>query len=118
LNGSIFGSTFSTLWPASTNIEAQMVKSFRHIGMASSSARRGNPNSSAQKKADKKAALEVLLGWQRAASLASEGKLTETRCRQIIGEILERTTGENIYDDSIEGFSSTHNTKAFAGGLR
>lgn len=56
------------------------------------------------KKTDRKEALEVALGWQRAARLAREGTLTEMRSRQIIGEILERTTGHNLYDDTIEGF--------------
>lgn len=46
----------------------------------------------------------MLLGWQNAARSAREGRLTESRSRQIIGEILERTTGENIAHDSVEGF--------------
>ena len=64
----------------------------------------GKPKLISTKKADKKAAWEVLLGWQHAAELAREGNLTETRSRKIIGDILERTTGDTIYNDTIEGF--------------
>ena len=67
----------------------------------------GKPKFISTKKTDKKEVWEVALGWQHAAELAREGKLTETRSRKIIGEILERTTGGNIYDDTIEGFLKT-----------
>ena len=67
----------------------------------------GKPKLISTKKENKDSAWEVALGWQHAADLAREGRLTETRSRKIIGDILERTTGDNIYDDSIDGFLKT-----------
>jgi integrase len=49
--------------------------------------------------ADKKAeAWEVCLGIERAESHAKNGTLTEQQAKKIIGEILERTTGEPLHN--------------------
>lgn len=41
-------------------------------------------------------ALEVCLALERAEQMAVKGTLTETRARELIGEVLERTTGEDV----------------------
>jgi integrase len=49
--------------------------------------------------ADKRAeALEVCLAIERAENLAKNGTLTEQAAKKIIGEILERTTGEPLHN--------------------
>lgn len=48
------------------------------------------------KQTDRSKAMEFCLALQRAESLASHGTLTETRARELIGEILERTNGETV----------------------
>src|ERR1039458_2196414 len=103
LNGSTFGSTIATMASLHKHrsTEGKKVSPFwygKFIGED------GKPRLLSTKKHDKKEALEVVLGWQNAARLAREGRLTESRSRQIIGEILERTTGGNIAHDSVEGF--------------
>ncbi|HEY2680458.1 MAG TPA: hypothetical protein VGI59_03980, partial [Candidatus Udaeobacter sp.] len=51
----------------------------------------GSPKTAADKRAE---AWEVCLAYQRAESHAKNGTLTEQQAKKIIGEILERTTGE------------------------
>jgi hypothetical protein len=51
----------------------------------------GSPKSVADKRAE---AWEVCLSIERAENHARNGTLTEQQARKIIGEILERTTGE------------------------
>jgi integrase len=41
-------------------------------------------------------ALEVCLALERAEGMAARGALTETRARELIGEVLERTTGDSL----------------------
>jgi integrase len=41
-------------------------------------------------------AMEVCLALERAESLAARGTLTESRARELIGEVLERTSGESL----------------------
>lgn len=48
------------------------------------------------KQKDRSKALAVVLEWERAAEMARAGVLTEAQCRRVIGEILERTTGETL----------------------
>jgi len=49
--------------------------------------------------ADKRAeAWEVCLGTERAENYAKNGTLTEQQAKKIIGEILERTTGESLHN--------------------
>ena len=55
----------------------------------------GSPKTVADKKRE---ALEVCLGIERAESLAKNGTLTEQQAKKIIGEILERTTGEPLHN--------------------
>jgi integrase len=55
----------------------------------------GSPKTVADKKRE---AWEVCLGIERAESLAKNGTLTEQQAKKIIGEILERTTGEPLHN--------------------
>ena len=48
------------------------------------------------KQTDRTKALEICLALERAESLASRGTLTEIRARELIGEVLERTSGETL----------------------
>ena len=41
-------------------------------------------------------ALDVCLALERAEGMAARGTLTETRARELIGEVLERTTGDSL----------------------
>src|SRR2546430_3318065 len=50
------------------------------------------------KQTDRDKALEVCLSIQRAERFAKAGTLTEQAAKKIIGEILERTTGEPLHD--------------------
>jgi integrase len=53
----------------------------------------GSPKTTADKRAE---ALEVCLAIERAENHAKNGTLTEQQAKKIIGEILERTTGEPL----------------------
>ena len=53
----------------------------------------GSPKTAAHKRRE---ALEVCLGIERAENHARDGTLTEQAAKKIIGEILERTTGEPL----------------------
>jgi integrase len=46
------------------------------------------------KQTDRTKATEICLALERAEGMAARGTLTETRARELIGEVLERTTGE------------------------
>lgn len=48
------------------------------------------------KQTDRAKALEVCLALERAEGMAKQGTLTETRARELIGEVLERTTGDSL----------------------
>src|SRR4029453_1067680 len=48
------------------------------------------------KQTDRKKALEVCLALERAEGMAAHGTLTETRARELIGEVLERTSGDTL----------------------
>ncbi len=48
------------------------------------------------KQTDRTKALEVCLALERAEGMAARGTLTETRARELIGEVLERTSGETV----------------------
>src|SRR4029453_5281660 len=50
------------------------------------------------KQVDRKKAWEVCLAIERAENLAKNGTLTEQAAKKIIGEILERTTGEPLHN--------------------
>ena len=56
------------------------------------------------KQTDRKKALEVCLTLERAEEMARRGTLTENRARQLIGEILERTTGDALPRHTLEGW--------------
>ncbi len=49
-------------------------------------------------------ALEIALALERAEQLAAKSTLTETRARELIGEILERTTGDTVQFYTIEAW--------------
>lgn len=53
---------------------------------------------------DRKAALEVALALEQAEKLAGKGMLTETRTRELLAEVLERTTGDTLPFFTAEGF--------------
>jgi integrase len=55
----------------------------------------GSPKTVADKRAE---ALEVCLATERAENHAKNGTLTEQQAKKIIGEILERTTGEPLHN--------------------
>lgn len=56
------------------------------------------------KQTDRKKALEVCLALERAEDMARKGTLTETRTRELLSEVLERTTGETLPFFTAEGF--------------
>jgi len=56
------------------------------------------------KQTDRKKALEVSLALERAEEMAKKGTLTETRTRELLAEVLERTTGETLPFFTVEGF--------------
>src|SRR6266699_3738529 len=49
-------------------------------------------------------ALEVCLALERAEGMAAHGTLTETRARELIGEVLERTSGDSLPFYTAEGW--------------
>lgn len=53
---------------------------------------------------DKTKAMEFCLALQRSEDLAGQGLLTETRARELIGEVLERTTGDKLPFFTAEGW--------------
>ena len=56
------------------------------------------------KQKDRAKALEVGLALERAETFAARGTLTEARARELIGEVLERTTGEALSFYTAEGW--------------
>ena len=56
------------------------------------------------KQTDRAKALEVCLGLERAEGLAAQGTLTEARARELIGEVLERTSGDTLPFYTAEGW--------------
>jgi integrase len=58
------------------------------------------------KKTAKTTALALALEWERAAQLGRDGVLTESLSREIIGGILERTTGEKLRQSTLREFTA------------
>jgi len=56
------------------------------------------------KQADHSKAMEFCLALERAEGMAARGTLTETRARELIGEVLERTIGEEVAFFTVEGW--------------
>jgi integrase len=56
------------------------------------------------KETDRAKALEVCLALERAEGMAARGTLTETRARELIGEVLERTSGDSLPFYTAEGW--------------
>jgi integrase len=56
------------------------------------------------KQTDRTKALEVCLALERAEGMAAQGTLTETRARELIGEVLERTSGDSLPFYTTEGW--------------
>jgi len=56
------------------------------------------------KKTAKTTALALAIEWERAAQLGRDGVLTEALSREIIGGILERTTGEKLRQATVREF--------------
>jgi integrase len=53
---------------------------------------------------DKHQAKTIVEGWQKAVDEARGGRLTEIKARQIVNEILERTTGRKLYAPTAQGY--------------
>jgi hypothetical protein len=49
-------------------------------------------------------ALEICLALERAEGMAARDTLTETRARELIGEVLERTSGDTVPFYKTEGW--------------
>jgi hypothetical protein len=62
----------------------------------------GSPKTVADKKRE---AWEVCLGIERTESHAKNGTLTEQQAKKIIGEILERTTGEPLHNYKVRALA-------------
>jgi integrase len=56
------------------------------------------------KQTDRTKALEVCLALEQAEGLAARGTLTEIRARELIGEVLERTSGDSLPFYTAEGW--------------
>lgn len=56
------------------------------------------------KKKNRTEALTVAIAWEKAGELGRDKHLTEARSREIIGGILERTTGEKLRCESVREF--------------
>jgi integrase len=56
------------------------------------------------KQKDRAKALEVCLALERAEGMAAQGTLTEARARELIGEVLERTSGDTLPFYTAEGW--------------
>ena len=56
------------------------------------------------KQRDHGKALEVALTLERAEAAARAGTLTESRARELVSEVLERTTGESLIVTTVEGW--------------
>src|SRR5438105_695084 len=79
-----------------TSADGQRLKKTTKVKIKPESAetrKNGSPKTAADKRRE---ALEVCLGIERAENHARDGTLTEQAAKKIIGEILERTTGEAL----------------------
>ena len=56
------------------------------------------------KQTDRAKGMQVALEFERAAKQAQVGTLTETQCRRVLSDILEKTTGDHIRHTSVECF--------------
>ena len=56
------------------------------------------------KQSDRSKAMEICLALERAEGLAARGTLTEARARELIGEVLERTVGDQLPFYTTEGW--------------
>ena len=56
------------------------------------------------KQTDRVKALEVCLALERAEGMAARGTLTEARARELIGEVLERTSGDTLPFYTVEAW--------------
>jgi integrase len=81
-----------------TSASGQRLKKSTKVGIKPSKGEKrkdGSPKTVADKKSE---AWEVCLGIERTESHAKNGTLTEQQAKKIIGEILERTTGEPLHN--------------------
>ena len=75
------------------------------------------------KKENRKEALEVCLALERAESMARNGTLTEARTRELLSEVLQRTSGESVAHFTAEQWlrqwlDGKHEAKAEGTGTR
>ncbi|MDQ3545615.1 MAG: hypothetical protein M3429_03715, partial [Verrucomicrobiota bacterium] len=83
-----------------TNADGQRLKKSTKVAIKPPKGERrsdGMPKTAADKRAE---AWEFCLSIERAERFAKNGSLTEQTAKKIIGEILERTTGEPLHNQS------------------
>jgi len=61
----------------------------------------GRRRKQSTKTEDKREAKTIVEGWQRAADLARTGRLTESKAREVVNDILERTGKKRIYAPTV-----------------
>src|SRR5687767_2153749 len=49
------------------------------------------------KETDRRKALETAMSWEKLAKAGRQKRLTESQARKVVGEILERATGETLH---------------------
>ena len=58
------------------------------------------------KERDRKAALKICFGWERAAEIARRKELTAAQGRRVIAEMVAISSGETMHFHTIEGWLS------------
>jgi hypothetical protein len=58
------------------------------------------------KRKERTKALAIAIEWDRAGQMARNDELTESKSRDIIGDLLERTTGQQLRSESVRDFCS------------
>ena len=64
----------------------------------------GRRRKQSTKTEDRREAKTIVEGWQRAADLARAGRLTESKAREVVNDILERTGKKRIYAPTLRGY--------------
>ena len=64
----------------------------------------GRRRKQSTKTEDKREAKTIVEGWQRASDLARAGRLTESKAREVVNDILERTGKKRIYAPTVQRY--------------
>ena len=64
----------------------------------------GRRRKQSAKTEDKREAKAIVEGWQRASDLARAGRLTESKAREVVNDILERTGKTRIYAPTVQRY--------------